>query len=95
MNSKILIIKHNSNEMKLIQEELKKGMLISSLKLLKQKRSIQRHCIRSNQTIILSNYTIAFDGLTALKIREKLVPQTPFIFVSESIDHENTKGLIK
>ena len=96
MKTKILIIEHDSNDMELIQEELKKGNANFITEIVETKKEYTEALHTFKPDIILSNYTFpAFDGLTALKIREKLVPQTPFIFVSELINQENTKGLIK
>ena len=96
MNTKILIIEHDSNDMELIQDELKKANVSFITEIVETKEDYTDALHSFKPDIILSNYTFpSFDGLTALKIREKLVPQTPFIFVSESIDHENTKGLLK
>ena len=96
MKTKILIIEHDSNDMELIQDELKKGKVNFIAEIVETKKEYTEALHTFKPDIIFSNYTFpAFDGLTALKIREKLVPQTPFIFVSESIGQENTEGLIK
>lgn len=96
MKTKILIIEHDSSDMELIQDELKKGKVNFIAEIVETKKEYTEALHTFKPDIILSNYTFPdFDGLTALKIRERRVPQTPFIFVSESIDNENTKGLIK
>lgn len=96
MKTKILIIEHDSNDMELIQDELKKGNVSFITEIVETKKDYTDALHTFKPDIILSNYTFpAFDGLTALKIRERLVPHIPFIFVSESINQENTKGLIK
>jgi PAS domain S-box-containing protein len=96
MKTKILIIEHDSNDMELIQDELKKGNVNFITEIVETKKEYTHALHTFRPDIILSNCTFpAFDGLTALRIREELVPQTPFIFVSESIDPENTEGIIK
>lgn len=96
MKTKILIVEHDSNDMELIQQELKKGDVNYVTETVETETEYKKAIHTFQPDIILSNYTFpSFDGLTALKIREKLVPETPFIFISESIDKENADTLIK
>ena len=96
MKTKILIVEHDSNDMELIQHELKKGDVNYIVEIVQTEKEYKNALYIFQPDIILSNYTFpSFDGLTALKIREKLVPETPFIFISESIDKENADALIK
>lgn len=96
MKTKILIIEHDSKHMELIQHELKKGNVHFVTEIVQTKEEYTNALDNFKPDIILSNYTFpSFDGLTALKIREKLVPETPFIFISESIGEENAVALIK
>lgn len=96
MKTKILIVEHDSNDMELIQQELKKGDVNYVTETVQTETEYKKAIHTFQPDIILSNYTFhPFDGLTALKIREKLVPETPFIFISESIDKENADALIK
>ncbi|HSN47922.1 MAG TPA: response regulator, partial [Flavobacterium sp.] len=96
MKTKVLIIEHDFNDMELIQAELKKGNANFVTEIVGTETEYTKALQTFKPDIILSNHTFpAFDGLTALKIREELVPHTPIIFVSESMDPENTKGIIK
>lgn len=96
MKTKILIVEHDSYDMELIQQELKKGDVNYVTETVETETEYKKAIHTFQPDIILSNYTFpSFDGLTALKIREKLVPETPFIFISESIDKENADALIK
>ena len=96
MKTKILIVEHDSNDMELIQQELKKGDVNYTTETVKMETEYEKAIHIFQPDIILSNYILpSFDGLTALKIRAKLVPQTPFIFVTESINKENADALIK
>ena len=96
MKTKILIIENDSSDMELIQEELKKGNVNFISVIVATKKEYTDALNTFKPHIILSNCTCpAFDGLTALKIREKLVPKTPFIFISESFDKENVDALIQ
>ena len=96
MKTKILIVEHDSIDMELIQQELKKGDVNYITETVKTESEYEKAIYLFQPDVILSNYILpSFDGLTALKIREKLVPQTPFIFVTESIDKENADALLK
>ena len=94
MKTKILIIQHESHDMLIILEELKKGNGNFIIEIVETKTEYTNALHTFQPDIILSDYTFPdFDGHSALKIREELVPQTPFIFVSETLDHENTEGI--
>lgn len=96
METKILIVESDNTNAGLIQQELQKGDINYRTETVQTETAYKKAIQTFQPDIILSNYTFSsFDGLTALKIKEKLVPQTPFIFVSESIDKENADALIK
>ncbi|WP_339919646.1 PAS domain S-box protein [uncultured Flavobacterium sp.] len=96
MKTKILIIEHDTNDIELIQNELKKGDVNYTAHTVGTKKEYEKALPIFQPDIILFNYTFpTFDGLTALKIRENLVPEIPFIFISESIDKENTDAFMK
>ena len=96
MITKILIIEHDSNDMELIEKELKKGKVNFIAEIVHTKKEYEKAIHNFKPDIILSNYTFpSFDGPSAFKIKEKLVPQTPFIFVSKSIGEGNAIELIK
>jgi PAS domain S-box-containing protein len=94
--SKILIIEHNSTNMELIHNELKKSKISYISEIVQTKKEYVKALYAFKPDIILSNYTFpSFDGPAAFKIREKLSPQTPFIFVSESVGEEIVIEFIK
>ncbi|HLF52586.1 PAS domain S-box protein [Flavobacterium sp.] len=96
MKTKILIVEHDSNDMELIQQELKKGSVNFIAEIVHTKKEYEKAIHNFKPDIILSNYTFpSFDGSAAFKIKEKLAPQTPFIFVSESIGEENAIEFIR
>lgn len=96
MKTKILIIEHNSRDIELTELELKKGDINFVAEIVQTKKQYTTALDNFKPDIILSNYTSpSFDGLTALKIREEYAPQTPFIFISESIGEENAVELLK
>ena len=96
MKIKILIIEHNSKDVELTELELKKGGINFVTEIVQTKKDYINAIVNFKPDIILCNYTSpSFDGLTALKIREQFDPQTPFIFISETIGEENAVALIK
>jgi PAS domain S-box-containing protein len=96
MKSKILIVEHDSSNMELIQDELKKSKINYTSEIVQTKKEYVKALHEFKPDIILSNYTFpTFDGPAAFKIKKKLSPETPFIFVSESIGEEVAVELIK
>jgi PAS domain S-box-containing protein len=96
MKSKILIIEHDSIYTELIYDELAKSKINYISEIVKTKKEYIKALHTFQPDIILSNYTFPnFDGPAAFKIKEKLSPQTPFIFVSESVGEEIAIELIK
>lgn len=93
---KILIVEHNSSDTELIHNELKKSKTTYVSEIVQTKKEYVKAIHTFKPDIILSNYTFpAFDGLAAFKIKEKLSPLTPFIFVSESVGEEIAVECIK
>ena len=91
-----MIVEHNSTNMELIHNELKKSKISYVAEIVQTKKEYIKLLHNFKPDIILSNYTFpTFDGPAAFKIREKLSPQTPFIFVSEPVGEETVIELIK
>lgn len=96
MKSKILIVEHNSSNTELIHKELIKSNIDYNLEIVQTKKAYVNALHFFKPDIILSNYTFAeFDGSAAFKIKEEIVPQTPFIFVSDSIGEDIVVEWIK
>ena len=96
LKPKILIVEHDSTNMELIHNELIKSKINYTSEIVQTKKAYVKALSNFKPDIILSNYTFpAFDGLTAFKINQKLSPETPFIFVSESVGEEVAVELIK
>lgn len=96
MTPKILIIEQNSTNTELIHNELIKSKINYISKIVKTKKAYIQALHDFKPDIILSNYTFPeFDGPSAFKIKKKIRPLTPFIFVSESIGEEMAIELIK
>jgi PAS domain S-box-containing protein len=94
--TKILIIEHNPADIMAIQHALKIGYVNCITETVQSEKNFEKAVLNFKPDIILSNYTSpTFDGVAVFAIKEKLVPQTPFIFVSGSIGEENAVALIK
>lgn len=93
---KILIVEHDSIDSELIDSELKKSKIKYTSEIVQTKKEYIKSIHTFKPDIILSNYTFpTFDGPSAFKIKEKLSPHTPFIFVSQSIGEEIAVECIK
>lgn len=96
MKTKILIVEHYHADIKSIKYELKRGNVNYIAEMVQSKKEFEKALHNFKPDIILSNYTSpTFDGVAIFEIKEKLVPETPFIFISESIGEENAVKLIK
>lgn len=81
--TKILIVESFQANIELITQELEKGLTHYSFEIVNSKKEFKKKRLRYKPDLILSNNIFtSFDGLSIFKIKKKLVPQTPFIFVS-------------
>jgi PAS domain S-box-containing protein len=93
---KILFLEHESNDLELLQYELKKGEINYIAEVVETKEDYMRGLKNFMPDIILSDYSLPlYDGISAFKLRQELLPGTPFIFVSGMIGEENAVELIK
>ena len=93
---KILIVENDSNDIELIQYELKKSKLNYESEIAKTEQEYINALKGFIPDIILSDYSLpSFDGFTAYKIKEMEMPDTPFIFVSGTIGEQKAVELIK
>ncbi|MFV5687834.1 PAS domain S-box protein [Flavobacterium sp. ZT3R25] len=96
MKTKILIVEHDPTDIGLIQHALKIGNLNYIAEIVQTEKDYKKKLRNFKPDIILSNYTLpSFEGTIAFELKEKLLPRTPFIFISESIGEENEVALIK
>jgi len=96
MKTKILIVEHDQTAIELIQYQLKSGIVNYISKMVQTENEYEKALHDFKPDIILSNYTFPnFDGSTAFKLKKKLAPETPFIFVTKSIGEEKAIELIK
>jgi PAS domain S-box-containing protein len=96
MKTKILIIEHDLVVIDAIQHAMKVGQINCATEVVQCEIQFEKALHHFEPDLILSNYTLPFfDGLTAFKIKQKLVPHTPFIFISKTIGEEKVIELIK
>jgi PAS domain S-box-containing protein len=94
--TKIVIVEHNLSDIELILYELKKGGINNVSEIVQTEQDYSNVLKNFIPDIILCDYSLpAFDGSTAFKIKQQLVPDIPFIFVSGSIGEENSIEYIK
>ena len=93
---KILIAEHDVVDLELLDSELQNSGLAFISKVVQTESAYYSALETFAPDIILADYTFpSFDGPTALKIREKIAPDTPFIFVSGTIGEERSIELIR
>lgn len=93
---KILFLDDNLNDIELIQHQLKKDGLDYSSEITQDRVSYEKALKNFKPDIVLSDYSMpSFDGLTAFSILQTILPETPFVFISGTIDEENASELIK
>lgn len=92
---KILIAQQDPIELVLLQNALKTGNITCYCQFVQNKMDFENAIKEFVPEIILSDYTLAsLDGPTAFELREKLAPDTPFIFLSV-IDEKNIIEIIE
>jgi len=94
--TKILIIEHDPSDIMAIQHALKIGYINCITETVQSEKNFEKALHNFKPDLILSNYTFpSFDGMAVFKLKQKITPQTPFIFVSKAIDVENVIKFIK
>ena len=93
---KILIIENDPNDIEFIQYELKKAGINYIVTIVQNEEDYKSALANFIPDIILSDFALPkFDGNTAFEIRNQLVPDTPFIFISGTIGEERSVDYIK
>ncbi|HMJ45979.1 MAG TPA: response regulator, partial [Ferruginibacter sp.] len=93
---KILILEHDLNDIDMIENELKLNTIDYISKVVRTEHDYIDALNEYVPNIILSDFSIpSFNGLTAFKLREHLLPAAPFIFVSGTIGEETSIELMK
>ena len=93
---KILIAEHDAVDLELMHHELKLGGIDYISETVDNEKVYTMALQIFIPDIILCDYNFpSFDGPAAFKIRQRLAPDTPFIFVSGTIGEEKSIELIK
>jgi two-component system sensor histidine kinase UhpB len=93
---KILVVEHDPADLELIHHELKRGGIPYISAVVQNEPGYVLALKNFIPDIILADYTFpSFSGPAAFVIKEKLAPDTPFLFVSGSIGEERSVELIK
>lgn len=93
---KILIIEHEESDLEFLMRELKKGNIDYIPNIAKTLPEVENLLMTFNPDIVLSDYSLpTFNGFDAFKLKTKIAPLTPFIFVSGYIGEENAVEHIK
>jgi PAS domain S-box-containing protein len=93
---RILLVEDELQDAELNKREIRKALPDSKFEIVDDK-SNYHHLLESYQPdIIISDYNMpSFDGLTALKIAQKVCPLTPFIMVTGSINEDTAVECMK
>ena len=91
----ILILEDNAQDVKMIKRHLDKTLNYVSVQV-DNRNDFLKELNGFNPDIIISDYFLPeFNGLEALKLRNEIQPETPFIIVTVSINEETAASLIK
>ncbi|HEV8282888.1 MAG TPA: PAS domain-containing protein [Chitinophagaceae bacterium] len=93
---KILILEHDASDVELLQYELKKNSFEYTSQVVEDREGFEHALLYFNPEIILSDYSLpSFDAVAAFNIKQKILPDVPFIIVSGTIGEENAVELIR
>lgn len=96
METKILIVEHDQNDLEFIMRELQNADTNFQTKAVQTKEDYENALNNFTPDLILSDYSMPhFSGLEAFNIRQVILPETPFIFVSGALGEERAVELIK
>jgi PAS domain S-box-containing protein len=86
---KILFVEDVTSDAELIWREIKRNKISFSKKLVDNKEDYLQGLQEFEPDLIISDYSLPqFDGMKALLLRNELVPMTPFVLVTGSINEE-------
>ncbi len=87
----ILHLEDNAMDAELIRETLLAGGMECQVKRVETAGDFESSLKQSGWNLILSDYKLpAFDGMTALSIAKKILPEVPFIMISGTIGDVRT-----
>lgn len=93
---KILILEDTLSDVDLLKRELKKSDLNFIFEIVQTRETFENALNNFIPDLILSDFNLpSFDGLSAFHIKQKKLPEIPFIIVSGAIGEEKAVELIK
>ncbi|MBU4349793.1 PAS domain S-box protein [bacterium] len=91
----LLILEDNPADAELAIRELKKEGFVVEWSLVETEEAF-REALNQKPEIILADYNLpSFDGLSALKIKQEIVPEIPLVILSGTIGEESAVECIK
>jgi len=92
----ILLLEDNLRDRQLLEKTLMNEGLVCQITHAKSKEEFQAALEQAKYDLIISDFTLpAYSGIAALTASRELQPDTPFIFVSETIGEEQAVGSLK
>lgn len=86
---RILMLEDIPTDAELIERELKRSKIWFSAQRVVTREDFEEALQTSEPDVILADYNLPdFDGITALRIAHRILPDVPFVFVSGSIGEE-------
>lgn len=96
LNLKILFVEDVPSDYELIKREIKKSGIEFVDQLVETREAYKDALLLFKPDIILSDYSLPqFDGMQALKIRQKETPNIPFILVTGALNEETAVNVMK
>jgi len=93
---KILILEHDPVDIDLLRYELKKNQFDYAAEVAQTKEQYEAALDRFHPQIILADYNLpSFGAPEAFQLKQRILPEVPFIIVSGAIGEENAVQLIK
>ena len=92
----ILLLEDNLRDRQLLEKTLMNEGLVCQITHAKSKEEFQAALEQAKYDLIISDFTLpAYSGIAALTASRELQPDTPFIFVSETIGEEQAVESLK
>ncbi len=93
---KFLILEHDASDIELLLFELRKSFPDAETLVVQTCDDYTKALTAYQPDIILSDYSLpGFDGISAFKIKQQILPDVPFILVSGTVGEENAVEFIK
>ena len=92
----ILLLEDVESDAELTEYELRKAKIDFTFRRVETRDDFLQELHRCLPDLILADYSLpSFDGLTALRLAQKICPETPFIFVSGAMGEEVAVDTLK